>query len=131
MLATGALIYGWAAAGILVVWFLVKTPRPPVPESLRLAREGIDFDSGRQPHRFFSAEWRRGRNLSDCFSRRIRRRIERRQIKRLRLREEKTGNRLIVDVGKKSIEIARAATDADREWLFGLLADRYRMKMEG
>jgi len=120
LLVTVALSVGWAVVGILVAWFLVKTLRPAVPASLKLAREGIDFDSGIQP----------ARRLSDYFKKRIRRRIDLRHLKSLRLRKVKAGTRLTVHVGEERIEIARGATGVERDWLFGLLVDRYQLRAE-
>jgi len=131
LLATVALSVGWAVVGVIVVWLLVKTRRPAVPASLRLTLEGIDFDPGLQPPRFFSAEWRRGRNLSDCFPKWIRRRIDRQQFKSLCLREVETSARLSVDVGNENFEFARGVTDVERELLFGLIVDRYMRQREG
>jgi len=129
--ATIAWRVGCFVAGTLVIWPLIKLLQPALPASLGLARGGIVYDSGIQPPRLFSAQWRRGRNLSDYFSKRIRRWIDREQLKSLRLRDVETGTCLTVDLGNKRIEIARGATEVERVWLFRLIVDRYHLKSEG
>jgi len=125
-----AWIVGWTGAGVFAAYYLYLFLRPTVPASLRLARDGIDFDSGVQPPRF-STDLRQGINLSDYFPRRVCRRIELRQLKSLRMRQFETGSRLTVDVGNERIEIGKWATDVERDWLFHLLEDRYPIKTEG
>ena len=51
--------------------------------------------------------------------------IDARQLQSLRLRDTETGNRLTVDAGASRLEIARAATEVEREWLYQLLSERY------
>jgi len=106
-------MFGWtvwlAVGGMFVAWFLFQTLRPPVPASLRLAREGIDFNSGIKPRRF----------------------VDLGQLKSLRQCEFETGTRLTVEIGNERIEIARGATEVERDWLFRLLVDRYHLKKGG
>ena len=121
-------LVGWTAGGLFLIRLMIQSLRPPVPASLRLAQEGIDFDSGFQPPpltgRFYWRDW------SLYFPKRIRRRIGLGELKTLHRREFETGSRLTVDIGNARIEIARGATDAEREWLFRLLVDRYKLKTE-
>ncbi|MCL2713315.1 MAG: hypothetical protein FWD68_01640 [Alphaproteobacteria bacterium] len=122
----GAWLVGWVVGVIFAVYFLYRSLRPSVPESLRLTRGGVDFESGIRPPRL-SFQGRQRPSLSDIFPRRIRCQISPQQLKSLRQREFETGTRLTVDVGNRRFEIGREATDVEREWLFGLLVDRYRL----
>jgi hypothetical protein len=60
-----------------------------------------------------------------AFPKRIVTRIESRSLSTLRLREGDGGNRLTVDAGVERIELAKAATDVEREWLSQVLTERY------
>jgi len=124
----------WTVGGMFPARSLYCILRPPVPASLRLLPDGVDFDSGVQPPRLpqwglgFSVEWKLGRGMSAYFPKRIQRRIDLGELKSLGLREVETGSRLSVDMDNERIEIARGATDVEREWLFQLLVDRYQLK---
>jgi len=123
------LIAGVIARGVYIALPLSNDLRPAVPASLRLAQEGIDFDSGIQPTAA-SACSIEGRNMPDNSTKRIRRKLDRGQLKSMRLRQFETGSRLTVDVENERIEIARGATDVECEWLFRLLVDRYQLKTD-
>ena len=94
-----------------------------VPEIIKLEVAGLVYDPGMPPFkmpisRSFPA-W------SALFPKRTEFKIDRTQLKSLRLREGDTCNRLTVDAGAQRVELASAATDVEREWLFKLLSDRY------
>jgi len=114
----------WTMGGIFAAYAAYRNLRPTVPESLRLMRNGIGFDSGVRPPRFDRSRtgWN---NLSSVFPKRIRCEINVRQLQSLRLRDTETSNRLTVDVDNQRIEIAADATEVEREWLARVLVDRY------
>ena len=60
-----------------------------------------------------------------AFPKRTVTRIESRALSTLRLRDFDTGNRLTVDMGVERVELAKAATDIEREWLLQVLSERY------
>ena len=126
--ATGALIFwfiGWTMGGVFAASTAYRSLRPILPESLRLLRSGIDFDSGVRPLQWI------GRNIT--FPKRVRCEINLRQLRSLRLRESEPSLfqepdrsiRLTVEVDNQRIEIARDATEIEREWLARVLADQY------
>lgn len=45
-----------------------------------------------------------------------------------RLRETDADNRLTVDVDSSRLDIGRAASEVEREWLYQMLADRYAIR---
>jgi hypothetical protein len=51
--------------------------------------------------------------------------IDRQQLRSLRLRETESDNRLTVDVDSVRLDIGRAATEVEREWLYQVLVNRY------
>ena len=114
----------WTMGGMFAAYAAYRSLRPTVPESLRLTRTGVGFDSGVLPPRFERNRSAWG-NLSNTFPKRIRCEINLRQLQSLRLRDTDTGNRLTVDVDNQRIEIAAAATEVEREWLARVLTERY------
>jgi hypothetical protein len=44
------------------------------------------------------------------------------------LRETDADNRLTVDVDSSRLDIGRAASEVEREWLYQMLADRYAIR---
>ena len=129
----------WTLGGIYVAVAIYKLLRPLVPESLELKRNSVTYDSGIAPPPFNWDSYYRAlfnsnahaRNLKDSwkytFSRRVRVDLDRRQLQSLRLRETENGNRLTIDVEAARIDIARTASEVEREWLARLLAQRYSL----
>jgi len=117
----------WTMGGMFAAYAAYRSLRPPIPESLRLMRSGIGFDSGVRPPRFERSNRSARGGLSSAFPKRIRCEIDLRQLQSLHLRDTDSSNRLTVDVDNQRIEIAAAATEVEREWLARVLADRYRL----
>jgi hypothetical protein len=113
----------WTVGGIFAMLTVRRIFQRSVPERIKLDAAGFSYDPGVAPfkmpiYRTFAA-W------PQLFLKRTERRFDRTQLKSLRLREGDTCNRLTVDAGAQRVELASAATDVEREWLFELLADRY------
>jgi hypothetical protein len=53
--------------------------------------------------------------------------ITRRDLRSLRLRETESDNRLTVDVASARVDLGRAASEVEREWLHRLLTERYAL----
>ena len=53
--------------------------------------------------------------------------ISRQELRTLRLRETESENRLTVDVASARVDLARAASEVEREWLYRVLAERYAL----
>lgn len=131
-LLTGVYIFvacwfvAWTVGGIFAMSILYRMLRPSVPEMLRLRAHDVMYDSGVSPPQDFSGRtaWRRGawRSVS---ARRTRVALDRRALQTLRLRETDAGNRLTVDAGAERLEIAKSASEVEREWLYQMLVKRY------
>ena len=117
----------WTVGGVGAAFALFRIVRPTVPETLALGRNSVVYDSGVAPPEFNS--YKRNQNpitaWRSAFPRRLQADLDRTELQTLRLRETEAGNRLTVDVEGQRIEIARAASEVEREWLAKLLARRY------
>ena len=113
--------------GILVFFTLFRILRPSVPETLVFTRPSITYDSGVAPFQF-SFSFRSQMDIwKKLFQKRLRTEFDPNQIQTLKLREFDTGNRLTIDQGNKRIELAADASEPEREWLFALLKNEYRL----
>ena len=120
---------GWTVGGVLAVISLYRVFRPAVPETLKLTRNSVAYDSGIPPMQFNASLRNKGaRNAwGSIFCKRVRVEIDRRQLQSLRLRETESGNRLTIDVDARRLELAPTASEVEREWLAGYLARRYSL----
>ncbi len=119
----------WTLGGVMAVYWLYRMFRPSVPESLKLLPHSVSYDSGIppfQPHSRYASHSDAWRSM---FPRRTRLELDRRSLQSLRLRETGEGNRLTVDANASRIEIARSASEIEREWLYQLLAKRYSLSL--
>jgi len=129
-LVGAALAYAgvWGAM-FLVGYFVYRILYPAAPEYLWLQRDGVELDT-----RFQSPEVLPGAEIKGWWSGRLRVRIgctiDLERLKSLRLRASFDGRRLTVDVDGRRIEIGRGVSEAEREWLAGVLADRYGLPQE-
>jgi hypothetical protein len=119
----------WTVGGIFAALSLYRIFRPGVPESLTLKRNSVTYDSGIQPLQFNTySRYRKPKDTwNSLFPKRIRADFDQRQLQSLRLRETDSGNRLTIDADAARLEIARAASEVEREWLVRLLAQRYSL----
>jgi hypothetical protein len=119
----------WTLGGIFAVTMLYRTFRPSVPETLKLRRNSIAYDSGIAPPQFNTVQRSRNpfQSWKSMFPKRLRLELDRSQLQSLRLRETDTGNRLTFDIGSERIEIGPTASEVEREWLARLLARRYSL----
>jgi hypothetical protein len=119
----------WTIGGIFAVLSLYRMVRPAVPESLTLKRNSVTYDSGIPPMQFNT--FSRNRSPRDAwnalFPTRIRADFDKRQLQTLRLRETDSGNRLTIDADAERLDIAKSASELEREWLLRLLAQRYSL----
>jgi hypothetical protein len=118
----------WLVGGLMVGTIVYRTFRPPVPESWLLRRDQLVYDSGiaplRQPGPGFGA---RPNYLKNIFGRRTRITFPFRELEGLALREGDSRNRLTIDARLKRIDLAPGVSDVEREWLYRLLLDEYRL----
>jgi hypothetical protein len=124
--ATAFLVFwlcAWTLCGGMAMLTVRRTFQQSVPETLSLDAGGLVHDPGIPPYQMSAP-----RSLpawSTLFPKRVQLKIDRTQLKSLKLRDGDTRNRLTVDAGAERVELASAATDVEREWLFRLLSDRY------
>jgi hypothetical protein len=119
----------WTVAGGMAMLMVRRVFQRSVPETLSLDAGGLLYDSGTPPFRM-SYGARSTPSWSSLFPKRTQRKIDRSHLNSLRLRDGDTRNRLTVDVGAERVELARDATDVEREWLFKMIADRYALVAE-
>jgi hypothetical protein len=119
----------WTLGGIFAAYALFRAFRPLVPETLRLKRDSVAYDSGIAAPQFNSSwRYRRPKNAwRTAFPKRIRAEFDRNQLKSLRLRETDDGNRLTIDINAERLDLAAGASEVEREWLAAVLARRYSL----
>ncbi len=118
---------GWTAGGLFAMLMLYRAFRPSVPESLQLKPNGVEYDSGIPPFQMNSGRSSRKDFWRSAFPKRACVELNRRQLQTLRLRDTESGNRLTIDAGAARLDVAQAATEIEREWLYRLLAERYAL----
>jgi hypothetical protein len=112
----------WTVGGIYAFASVRRIFQRSVAESITLEPGGLVRDSGVPPYEMPTS---RSFSWKAAFPKRTTTRIESRSLSTLRLREGDGGNRLTVDAGVERMELAKAATDVEREWLFQVLSERY------
>jgi len=115
----------WTVGGAWAAYMLYRMLRPSEPEHFRLMQQGLRYDSGSPP--FEMKTGTQAYDWSSYFPKRTQADIERKQLQSLRLRPTPTSNRLTVDFGAARLDVARDATEIEREWLYRVLVERYRL----
>ena len=117
----------WTVGGAFAVSMLYRMFRPAVAETLKLGADGVTYDSGIAPFRHDLGTASRKDAWRSYFPKRTVVTISRQQLRTLRLRETEGENRLTVDVASARVDLARAASEVEREWLYRVLAERYSL----
>jgi hypothetical protein len=118
---------GWTLGGAVAMYYVYRIFRTPVPETLRLKRGSLLYDSGLSPLQMnygyanYRDRWR------SVFPKRTIVEIDRKGLQTLRLRETNSGNRLTVDANAARLDLAVSGSEIEREWLYQLIADRYSL----
>jgi len=122
-------LVGMALGEIWVIFLLYRLLRPAVPESLKLRFDSVIYDSGIRPFRTWFGFGYGNFSFADywqsLFPKRRGVELDLQQVRAIRLRETDSGNRLTFDLGSSRIDIARSATEIEREWLAKVLSERY------
>jgi hypothetical protein len=116
---------GWTIGGIFALFVLYRIIQRPVAETLYLSRPHVIHDSGVAPFTPSFSMKSQGEFWSNVLTRRVRHEFTPEEMKTITLREHENGNRLTLDKGSKRIELAKGATDPEREWLFQLIKKEY------
>lgn len=117
---------GWSLGGAFAGYALLRSFQAPTPEQWLLAKPSLHIDTGRSPMRHVGRQGGRA-SWQEMFPRRKRFELTAAELATLALRETDSGNRLTVDQGAQRIELARAVTEVEREWLYELLRLNYRL----
>jgi len=117
----------WTIGGVLAVSMLFLVFRPAIPETLTLQADGVAYDSGIPPFRYDFSMMGRRNSWSTYFPKRTVVTASRQDLRSLRLREGDATNRLTVDVASARVDLARAASEVEREWLYRVLTERYSL----
>jgi hypothetical protein len=123
--ATAFLVFwlcAWTVGGGMAMLMARRVFQRSVPETLSVSAGRLLYDSGMLPLQM-SYGARSTPAWSSLFPKRTLRKIDRSQLASLRLRDGDTRNRLTVDVGADRVELARDATDVEREWLFKMISE--------
>jgi hypothetical protein len=118
----------WTVGGVLVAYQVYRIFRPSVPETLRLRRGSLLYDSGVAPfpmnvgYAHYRDRWK------SAFPKRTIVEIDRKGLQTLRLRDTDSDNRLTVDVNATRLVLAVNSTEIEREWLYQVLVDRYALE---
>lgn len=115
----------WTVGGVLVMHTLRASIRMPTPATIRLRSDGVLYDAGFSPIQWNTDPKSQRNSWKDAFKKPPIRLFANQDLTSLKLREADGSNRLTIDVGNERIDLAEAATEIEREWLFEYLAKRY------
>jgi hypothetical protein len=101
--------------------------RPAIPETFRLKRGSLLYDSGVIPPQMTYGYTKYRNRWNPMFAKRTVVEIDRKGLQTLRLRDTDSGNRLTVDANAARLDLAVNSTEIEREWLYQLIADRYTL----
>ncbi len=126
----------WTVGGAFAGLTLRRMLKRSIPETLLMTASGLTIDSGLKPVNPFSDPgWKRSAGWNErreaIFPKRMVETANRRSLETLQLREGDSRNRLTLDIGAHRVELAASASDVEREWLFKLISDRYRLHPAG
>lgn len=118
-------LVAWTAGGVMAMYVAYRLFRPSVPETLRLTPAGLIYDSGIPPYPMYFGCLMPNDYWKIMFPKRTRVELDRGMLETLRLRSAADGNRLTIDVGVERLDIARSASEIEREWLCDVLVKKY------
>ena len=121
---------GWTMGGAFVVLWLYRMFRPLVAQTLKLGINGVTYDPGVGPMMHESDAAKRKGAKNSLFAKRTIVPISRQDLSSLRLRETESENRLTVDIASARVDLACAASEVEREWLYRVLSERYSLSPE-
>ena len=121
-------LVGWTVGGFFAILMLYRLLRPNIPEVLLLDRPNLILDTGMPPftvtfdYRARADAWKR------LFRKRERVEFSPQEVSTLSLREFESGNRLTIDKGSKRYDMALGLSEPEREWLYRMLCEEYRIE---
>jgi len=117
----------WTVGGILAMYFLYRLFRPSVPEKIILSYPAMIYDTGVPPLNLSFSFGSQMDIWKKMFQKRRTIEFDSSEIMTLSLREFDSGNRLTIDHGSERYDLAAGASEPEREWLFGILKEHYRI----
>jgi hypothetical protein len=128
--ATPFLIFwlaGWTVGGGFALCFLWRLLRPCIPETLTFAKPDLIYDTGVRPPPMDWGYRRQGDMWKKMFEKRKQIQFTSEEIATVRLRDTESDNRLTIDHGSERIDVGRTLTEVEREWLFKVIANDYKI----
>jgi hypothetical protein len=115
-------------AEVYAVYSLFRAFRPVIPETFRLRRGALLYDSGVPPLKMNTGDANYRDRWKAMFPKRTIVEIDRKGLQTLRLRETDAGNRLTVDANAARLDLAVGSSEIEREWLYQVIANRYTLE---
>ena len=116
---------GWSIGGLFAVYTIYRIFRKSAPEELLLSKPTLSMDTGVAPFKMSFGITNQMDYWKSMFVRRKKIEFSQKEIKTLKLRETQSGNRLTIDKNSERIELAKSASEIEREWLFHYLSQSY------
>jgi len=117
----------WTVGGLFAMYYLYRLFQPAVPETIVLANPEPLYDSGIAPLRVSFAIGSQRDAWKRLFQQRYRTTFSASELATLRLRDFASGNRLTIDQGARRLDLAASVNEPEREWLYNVLKERYRL----
>jgi hypothetical protein len=115
----------WTIGGLFVMLSAYRMVRPTIPERLTLRNGSASYDSGIARMKMYGARQSGADAWRSLLLPRRRLELDRIALRSLQLRPTDTSNRLTVDIGTRRIDLAAPASEIEREWLYGVMAQTY------
>jgi len=116
---------GRTVGGIFAIYFLYRLLRKSIPEKITLNRPYLKYDTGIPPFKFSFNPLDQKDYWKSMFPKREIVEFSSDELKSITLREFEKSNRLTIDSSAKRIELATAASEVEREWLYEYLKSYY------
>lgn len=118
-------LVGWSFGGLFAMYYAYRVFHPGLPERFYLGDSGFEHDSGVPPFRISFGFANQKDMWRSLFPKRTRTTFTRPMLATLRIRESAGENRLTIDCGSDRLDLGRAATEIEREWLHKALCEKY------
>jgi hypothetical protein len=119
----------WSIGGAWVAFILYRIFRPTVPETLKFKPSSLVYDSGVPPFQMNAYSRTQSATWKSMFPSRTILELNGSDLRSLQLRPSDSSNRLTIDSGASRIDLAKSASEIEREWLYRVIATQYRIPM--
>ena len=119
----------WSIGGIFAFYFLYRIFRKTIPEKLTLKKFELSIDTGIPSLSFtFMNMFNMQEYWRNLFPKRKIYTLNHNEINSIKLRETGMKNRLTIDKDSTRIDIAKSASEIEREWLFKYIQTFYSIE---